>query len=692
MSRRRCPIAGHRDEILYALEHKDAVIVLGAAGSGKSTQLPRYLVEGGWAKPPRCVVSAQPRKGAAQDVAARIANDLGCDRVGDAVGLAVAGDERWDARRTRILVATDGWLLRTALHDPLLKHFSVVLVDEAHERSLNQDLLMGLVKKVQKRRRELGDPLRVVVALADGDEDVEKFFGRQHTAVARIDGRRDVVDVFHSDAPRGADYVSAAADAAHHAHEEDKGRGGCILVFLPGAREVDECCQLLNAVLRDGTKPADLLRVYAGADARTLKQASVPSSRRRICVATAIAETSVAVADVRVVIDAGFERLPVFDENANAEVVATTYASQQTAERRAARAGGSGEAGKCYRLYTEEAFRTLLPPRHEPASRRSELAAALLQLKAVGVSNVLDFDWPSPPTELLICAAFEELMALRAIDDAGELTKPDGARLALAPCGPRAARFLLASLQAGCSEEALDVACVLATKRTLRRTDRRVKEEQKRVFRDEVVDLDGDHATYVKALRAFREAPHSEQFCTERGLDSGTLRAAERSKPGLERWLTEMATEDGVVLASCGDDGDSLRKALCAGFFARAARFAADATFRTLRADREISLHPMSVHAEFGTPPEYAVFCAPRCPTLLQLQRRSPHCSTPSTRLLRSYRSLNTGDFGRDATGASVARHVSRCDPRVLIAEAGEYYELRGGEREADPGSYLDGI
>ncbi len=645
MSRRRCPIAAHRDEILYALEDKDAVVVIGAAGSGKSTQLPRYLVEGGWAAPPRCVVSAQPRRATASDVATRVADDLGCDRVGDAVGLAAAGDERWDASRTRILVATDGWLLRTALLDPLLKHFSVVVVDEAHERTLNQDLLMGLVKKVQKRRKELGDPLRVVVALADRDDDVEKFFGRQNTAIAHVDGRRDVVDVFHSDAPRGSDYVSAAADAAHQAHEEDTQRGGCILVFLPGAREVDECCQLLKAVLRDGNKPADLIGVYAGADKRALKQAAMPSSRRRICVATSIAETSVAVADVRVVIDAGFERLPVFDENANAEVVATTYASRQTADRRAMRAGSSGEAGKCYRLYTEDAFRTILPEKHEPASRRSELAAAMLQLKAVGVSNVLDFDWPSPPTELLICAAFEELLALRAIDDQGELTKPDGARLALAPCGPRTARFLLASLQAGCSEEALDVACVLATKRTLRRTDRRVKEEQKRLFRDEIVDLDGDHATYVKALRAFRESPHPEQFCSERALDSGTLRSAERSKPNLERWLSEMAKEDGIPLASCGEDGDSLRKALCAGFFARAARFAADATFRTLRADREIGLHPLSVHAEFGTPPEYVVFC----------------------------------DFGLDADGASVARHVSRCDPRVLIAEAGEYYELRGG-------------
>ena len=122
------------------------------------------------------------------------------------------------------------------------------------------------------------------------------------------------------------------------------------------------------------------------------------------------------------------------------------------------------------------------------------------------------------------------------------------AGLALAPCGPRTARFLLASLEAGCSEEALDVACVLATKRTLRRTDRRVKEEQKRLFRDEIVDLDGDHATYVRALRAFRESPHPEQFCSERAMDSGTLRSAERSKPGLERWLSEMAKEDGVVL------------------------------------------------------------------------------------------------------------------------------------------------
>ena len=148
---------------------------------------------------------------------------------------------------------------------------------------------------------------------------------------------------------------------------------------------------------------------------------------------------------------------------------------------------------------------------------------------------------------LLICAAFEELLALRAIDDQGELTKPDGARLALAPCGPRTARFLLASLEAGCSEEALDVACVLATKRTLRRTDRRVKEEQKRLFRDEIVDLDGDHATYVKALRAFRESPHPEQFCSERAMDSGTLRGQRSGRSptwsaGCRRWRRRTAS------------------------------------------------------------------------------------------------------------------------------------------------------
>ena len=131
---------------------------------------------------------------------------------------------------------------------------------------------------------------------------------------------------------------SAAADAAHQAHEEDKQRGGCILVFLPGAREVDECCQLLKAVLRDGNKPADLIGVYAGADKRALKQAATPSSRRRICVATSSPRPP-APLPMRVAIDAGFERLLVFDENANAEVVATTYASQQTADRRAARAG-----------------------------------------------------------------------------------------------------------------------------------------------------------------------------------------------------------------------------------------------------------------------------------------------------------------------------------------------------------------
>lgn len=244
---------------------------------------------------------------------------------------------------------------------------------------------------------------------------------------------------------------------------------------------------------------------------------------------------------------------------------------------------------------------------------------------------------------------------------------------ALAPCGPRAARFLLASLEGGCSAEALDAAAVLATGRHPRRTTR-VTEEMTRLFRDDLVDLNGDIPTYVRALRAFGEAPHPEQYCTERGLDSAALRAAARARPALEKWLedvaaravtkhnvafkmhfcpspdwpewlvtAQVAAEDSIQMASCGEDPDPLRKALCAGFFARAARFAPDACYRTLRADREITLHSLSVHAAFGTPPEYVCFA----------------------------------DFGRDDTGGAVARHASRVDPRWLLDAAGEYYRLK---------------
>lgn len=657
MSSRHVPIAAHRETLLWALENRSALVVVGETGCGKSTQLPKYLIEAGWAAPPRCVVSTQPRALAALELATRVAGELGCDGVGGPVGYAARFEERWCPERTRLKFTTDGWLLREALFDPLFAHYSVVVVDEAHERSLATDLLLGLLKKAMRARAARGDALRVVVMSATADADAfERFFGVDDTAVAVVDGRQYAVDVFFAESPRGADYVAAAAEAVERAHASERRLEAAILVFLPGAREVEECCRLLRAALRDPDRPADVLALHAASPGDHKKRALARGTGkyRKVVVATNVAETSLTIPDVAVVVDPGLCRLPVFDEAAGAEVLATTVCSRASAVQRAGRAGRTGP-GKCYRLYTEAAFASdLFPERTPPASSRSELSWALLQLKALGVDNVLEFDLLSPLPETLLLLALEELLALGALDAEARLTAPLGERLALAPAEPRLARVLLASLDEGCASEVLDYAAVLAPGRPLRnlptprsQAQRDAQNEKTRAFRDDLVSLDGDHATYGACLRRFLELRDARAdplpFCAARGLDVSALRGAARVRPKLEKWLAAFAKSDGTALASCGDDPDPPRRALVAGFFARAARFAPDATYRTLRADREVALHPQSIHAEFGTPPDYVCFC----------------------------------DFALDDDGATVARHASRVDPKWLLAAGESYYHLR---------------
>ena len=323
---RHVPILAHRETLLWALENRSTVVIVGETGCGKSTQVPKFLVEAGWAAPPRCVVSTQPRSVAARELATRVAGELGCDGVGGPVGFAYRFEERWCPERTRLKFTTDGWLLREALFDPLFLHYSVVMVDEAHERSAATDVLLGLLKKVQRARREAGDPLRVVVSSATADaERFAAFFGAADSVVARVDGRQYPVDVFYADAALGSDYVSAAVSVVERLHAAEKDLGRAFLVFLPGAREVEEACRALRGSLADPARPADVVALHAASpkDAQRRALASAAGrGHRKVVVATNVAETSLTIPDVAVVVDPGLCRLPVIDEAAGAEVFA----------------------------------------------------------------------------------------------------------------------------------------------------------------------------------------------------------------------------------------------------------------------------------------------------------------------------------------------------------------------------------
>ena len=646
--RARLPIAAARQQLLYLIERFQCVIVVGETGSGKTTQLPQYLHESGWTQGGRVVACTQPRRLAATSVAARVAEELGTS-VGDVVGYAVRFEQRVDAARTRLKFLTDGTLLREAMLDPLFSRYSVVIVDEAHERSIASDTLLGLLRKVCKRRPEL----RVVVSSATIDaERFRRLFERNRTDDAEQDtatilsvaGRAHPVSTHYLEAP-ARDYVRAAADTALAIHRScGGGRGGAgaagggggaqreraeagdILVFLPGAADVEACCDML----RDDPAAPELVVLPLYAQLPKHLQVRVferppRAPARKVVVATSIAETSVTLDGVRFVVDSGFAKLPFVHRELGVELLAVVPCSRASAAQRAGRAGRTAP-GECYRLYTEAALRGGLMPRETPPEfERAPLAGALLQLKALGIDKVLHFDFPSPPPAELLLHALELLHALGALDDAGALTSPLGERLAEFPCEPQLGKALLAAFDYGCVEEALTVAAMLQVRRVFV-PPRRGREARARADAAlaEFAAREGDQITMINAFGEFEERRRQRgdlaEWCREAHVDRVAMLRAAELRAQLARYLRRFgpdapaggarAPRGGAerAFSSCGDDTIAIRRALVCGFFAHAARLGADGQYRTARGGVRVMLYPSSVLSTFGSPPEFVCY------------------------------------------------------------------------------------
>lgn len=425
----------------------------------------------------------QPRRVAASTVAKRVAEERGC-RLGDEVGYAVRF-EACSSELTRIKFMTEGMLVREMMADPLLSKYSVIMLDEAHERTLFLDVVVGLLYKIQRKRPDL----RLIISSATLDaESFKEFFNTNATADSRLDtaailsieGRTYPVDIFYSEKPV-PDYVEAVTSTALDIHTEQP--DGDILAFVTGQEEVSAVCErvqsrvdsihgageLLVLPMYGGLPAAEQLRVFDAAPPRT----------RKLVVATNIAEASVTIEGVAYVIDCGFVKMKGCDilrgilcvscwftwyralcrysASTGLESLVITPVSQASANQRAGRAGRM-RAGKAYRLYTEDGFRSLRPS-NIPEMQRSNLAGVLIQLKALGISNVLRFPFLSPPPARSMSRGLELIYALGALDDHGRLTEPLGVQMAEMPLEPMQAKTLLASADFGCS---LEIATIIA--------------------------------------------------------------------------------------------------------------------------------------------------------------------------------------------------------------------------------------
>ncbi|KAK0876436.1 hypothetical protein LTR87_009737 [Friedmanniomyces endolithicus] len=591
------PIARHRDALLYTIETHPVTILIGPTGSGKTTQLPQYLEQAGWCNDGKIIAVTQPRRIAATTIATRVAAETGTS-LGQKVGYSIRFEDVTSAA-TKIKFLTDGLLLREALVDPLLSRYSVIMVDEAHERSLSSDVLLGILKKIRKKRPEL----RIVVSSATlqaeeflrffaghdaGDDGAAENIGR----IVSIEGRAFPVDIHYLSEPC-EDYLERAVQTVFDIHASEP--EGDILIFLPGRDDIETAIEkIADRIPSLPTKAAKLLPLplYAGltAEQQLYVFEPAPEATRKVICATNIAEASVTITGITHVIDPGYVKLRVYNPTSGIDILTSTPISRASATQRAGRAGRT-KPGKCYRLYTESAYTHTLPETTVPEIQRSNLAALVLQLKALGIDNLARFDFLSPPPAELLVRALELLFALGALDDYAKLTKPLGTRIAELGIKPMLAKALLSSPDFGCVNEMLSVAAMIQVSGQgsgvwFSHDNQKAEEKARRAFAVE----EGDHLTLLNVYQAFvTKGKQEAKWCQKHYLNFKTLSRAVRIRNQLRRALERFgiavpdpSADVGVLKAGGLPMQTRVLRSLTSGYFPHAARMQADGTFRTV--------------------------------------------------------------------------------------------------------------
>ena len=543
------PVSARRDEIRAALERHQAIVVCGETGSGKTTQLPKILLGMGGGERGGRIGHTQPRRVAARSVAARIAEELGAE-LGGLVGYKVRFQDK--ARPdTAIKLMTDGILLAETQSDPLLSQYWALIVDEAHERSVNIDFLLGYLKNLLARRKDL--KLVVTSATLDAARFSQHFGG---APVIEVSGRLHPVELRYrpvsgdeEDTTREEE-EQALADAVEEACREG---GGDVLVFLPGEREIRDTAE----VLRKRRISAELVPLYSRLPAAEQDRVFKPGTERRIVLATNVAETSLTVPRIRYVIDTGVARVKRYSLRNKVEMLRVEPISQAAATQRAGRCGRVAN-GVCIRLYSEDDL-AKRPAYTDPELLRSSLASVILRAKSLGLDDIETFPFLDPPSPRAVADGYALLHELNAVDEAKQLT-PVGHELARLPLDPRVARMLVAARDEGCLEQVTIIAGALSVQDPRERPLDKAgaADERHGVHADERSDFLG----FLKLWRLQAE-PGLRRLCRENFLSYPRMREWRDVHAQLEQVLAELKWPRSSVDPEKGHR--SIHRALLAG-------------------------------------------------------------------------------------------------------------------------------
>ena len=574
------PVSGRRAEIAKALTENQVIIVSGETGSGKTTQLPKICLELGRGQK-GLIGHTQPRRIAASSTAKRIAQELGTP-LGETVGFKVRFADTL-TKGASVKLMTDGILLAETQTDPLLKNYDTIIIDEAHERSLNIDFLLGYLKQLLPRRPDL----KIIITSATIDaERFARHFGtpEKPAPVIEVSGRLYQVEVRYRPVEReqvampGAGAGSSGTDkpgqrtaAAREKRDlmdavvdgvEELCRigSGDVLVFLPGEREIRDCAEALR---KHHPPHVEILPLFARLSAEEQERVFKTSNARRIVLATNVAETSLTVPGIRYVVDAGLARVKRYSYRNKVEQLQVEPIAQSAANQRAGRCGRVAD-GVCIRLYEEQDY-LLRPKFTEPEILRSSLAAVILRMKSLHLTDVETFPFIEPPLARAIADGYQLLQELGAVDDVNKLT-PLGNKLAKLPLDPRVGRMILAALDNACLTEVLIVASALSVQdpRDRPMEHQQAADEAHKKFADEKSEF----LSYLKIWRWFESAIEHKK--TNRQLQDN-CRTNFLSQMRLREWrdvhsqLLTIVKEQGWRLNEAPATYDNLHMALLTG-------------------------------------------------------------------------------------------------------------------------------
>ncbi|XP_952428.1 ATP-dependent helicase, putative [Theileria annulata] len=618
------PINLVKDLIFEKLKEKQCLILVGTTGSGKSTSVPIWIYTS-FTNPKQKLVVTQPRRVAAISLAKYVAK-LTNTELGTTVGFNVRFLNK-STESTRIKYVTDGILMRESISDPLLSKYSVVIVDEVHERSIRSDILLGIIKLALAKRTDL----KLIVMSATLDSNVfNDFF--PNSVTINVPGRLFPVDIYYPPAPF-EDYLEAAMISVLQINFSTE--TGDILVFLPGQEDIEILERLLKEKTRhlhntmesidykkisnvyvklgdlkykmSGWKSLEICPLYSALslERQNLVFKTTPPKSRKVVLATNIAETSLTIPGIKYVIDTGLVKQRKYNPKNNFESLTVNVTSKSSAKQRAGRAGRECP-GEIYRLYTLDSYEKM-PQNTTPEIHLIDFSFVFLQLKMVGIKDIFEFPFIDPPDKGSILSSALNLYRLGALDSEGNLTEP-GKMMAQIPLLPIHSKLLITSFEFSCTSEILTIVSILSSEIALFDTEKFNPEGVK--LRSNLYNKYGDHLTLLNIYNLWENANSREIFCKQFAVNNHAFTRAKDIRNQLVSLITsEQFGVKNISRLTDSSSWDQVRKCLTKGNWTNSAKFCPESkSYNTLVNNQCVYIHPSSVMFNRPTFPGYVVF------------------------------------------------------------------------------------